>query len=59
MNFDEEFSQPASLEPSLPDIIQEDKLNISEGRSLKFEILVKFFNRFSNMRGIKKSNYVK
>lgn len=59
MNFEEDFSQPVSLEPSLPAIIQEDKLIIAESKALKFEILVKFFNRFSTMRGVKKSNYVK
>ena len=36
MNFEEEFSQPLSHEPSLPDIIQQDKADIAETKSLKF-----------------------
>ena len=59
MNFEEEFSQPLTHEPSLPAIIQEDRAGVGESKSLKLELLVKFFNRFSNMRGVKKSNYVK
>lgn len=57
MNFEEDFSQP--LEPSLPIITEADKLNIADSKALRFDVLVKFFNRFSNMRGVKKSNYVK
>jgi len=40
-------------------MIDEEKFKVDGGKSLKFEVLVKFFNRFSNMRGVKKSNYVK
>lgn len=53
------MGKPVSLEPTLSLIIQEDKMSIAGAKSLRFEVLVKFFDRFSNMRGVKKSNYVK
>lgn len=40
-------------------MIPEEKTYDVEGKSIKFEVLVKFFNRFTNMRGVKKSTYVK
>ncbi len=60
MNFEDDFSEHSqSCQPSLPSLIQQDQEAMTNSKSMKFQVLVKFFNRFSNMRGIKKSNYAK
>lgn len=60
MLFDEEIeSQPDFIEPSLPAMIEEDRSSLSSTVAIKFNTIVRFLNRFSNMRGIKKTNYAK